>query len=810
LPDSTFEENTLKSKQKAPERKFWASLKVLSDWLFLVVLLFTLGTVVWSVEQAQWVKPSPSFITIFVLAVFSGFVLSKSRLPALVAHVISIAVAIAVLFWQGIMLVSGTDLLSRITTFVNSIQEWWFSQVNGIPASTTLHVALIFGFLVWVIGYFSIRPLLTKHNPWIAVLLGTVAILVNLNFLKPDKHYYFFIFLVGALALIALTTFIKHQDQLAKSIHILTNRGLKVWTAVSICLIIIIVGLTWISPGFRVAAIADYSRANSPFKGSFQLFWQNFFATVPGSGSLVLMHGGQQGLRLGGTLELSDQVDYIIKSDYPTYWKTQIYDYYEPGNWKASDFDSKYIEASVDGTGNSGSTQSNSLSYTVVPQVNTDVIPTVGEFISGSIPILEKTLSPKVFEIELDNAISYLQLPPDIYNAVRTLPTVNESGRTGDRRAYIEALLPDDLGLLSYKVQNGIVQSVTITRKQPEIKDQISLTSVKVIGHQKPATINVKIAPTFTSDELKSATNTYPLQISDRYLQLPVNFSGRVKELATSITSQYLAQYDKVQAIQRYLGDLKYSLKIDTPPENVDAVEYFLFHSKSGYCTYFASAMTTMLRSVGIPARIAVGFLPGQYDSKVHSYVIRDRDYHAWTEVYFPNYGWITFDPTPGGVGVGAGDTYYVLPLGPYNPGQSSVQQPSQSPSKPVDFGRYIGIGVGVIFGIIILLIITCSIWIFSRPKSNTSMYSRMVLLASLAGLGPKRWQTALEFSNKLATSIPHNAHGIGRIIQVYVNTRYSDQHPEVTSIDYLEDTWPEIRDTLIKRWLHIEWLLEK
>ena len=80
---------------------------------------------------------------------------------------------------------------------------------------------------------------------------------------------------------------------------------------------------------------------------------------------------------------------------------------------------------------------------------------------------------------------------------------------------------------------------------------------------------------------------------------------------------------------------------------NYDAVDYFLFIQK-GYCDYFGTVMAIMLRSVGVPARLATGYLPGSYDYGRQRYEVSERDGHAWTEVYFPPYGWIEFEPTPG------------------------------------------------------------------------------------------------------------------------------------------------------------------
>ena len=140
-----------------------------------------------------------------------------------------------------------------------------------------------------------------------------------------------------------------------------------------------------------------------------------------------------------------------------------------------------------------------------------------------------------------------------------------------------------------------------------------------------------------------------------------------------------------MQAIINYLKDYPYNLKIEAPPANADGVDYFLFTQKTGYCTYFASALAVMLRSVGIPARMVVGFLPGQYDPKAHTYIIRDRDYHAWTEVYFPGYGWITFDPTPNVRGESADYSIYYIyaeQTGFCEPDYNRNQLPRASPQQ--------------------------------------------------------------------------------------------------------------------------------
>jgi hypothetical protein len=79
----------------------------------------------------------------------------------------------------------------------------------------------------------------------------------------------------------------------------------------------------------------------------------------------------------------------------------------------------------------------------------------------------------------------------------------------------------------------------------------------------------------------------------------------------------------------------------------MDAVEYFLFEQRRGYCEQFSSSLAVMARSLGIPARVATGYAPGEYNPFTGYYDVRASDAHAWVEVYFPGYGWSTFDPTP-------------------------------------------------------------------------------------------------------------------------------------------------------------------
>lgn len=138
------------------------------------------------------------------------------------------------------------------------------------------------------------------------------------------------------------------------------------------------------------------------------------------------------------------------------------------------------------------------------------------------------------------------------------------------------------------------------------------------------------------------------------YTSLDSDTRSQLRPLATSITQEIPTYYDKILALTSFLkeGDYRYSLKPGIAPDG-DQLGYFLFTSKKGYCTYFAFSLCLMLRSIGIPSRIAAGFFIQPDSGSLDYYPIRSNMAHAWVEVFFPNYGWISFDPTTTQLSVG-------------------------------------------------------------------------------------------------------------------------------------------------------------
>jgi transglutaminase-like putative cysteine protease len=121
----------------------------------------------------------------------------------------------------------------------------------------------------------------------------------------------------------------------------------------------------------------------------------------------------------------------------------------------------------------------------------------------------------------------------------------------------------------------------------------------------------------------------------------------RVLDLASDITRGLPTPYDKAKAIEAYLRtNYPYDLEVPVPPADRDVADYFLFDLKKGYCDYFATSMVVLARASGLPARFVSGYAPGSYDAPNAQYVIRELNAHSWAEVYFPEIGWVEFEPT--------------------------------------------------------------------------------------------------------------------------------------------------------------------
>ncbi|OEH91976.1 transglutaminase TgpA family protein [Bacillus solimangrovi] len=158
--------------------------------------------------------------------------------------------------------------------------------------------------------------------------------------------------------------------------------------------------------------------------------------------------------------------------------------------------------------------------------------------------------------------------------------------------------------------------------------------------------------PEYKIEELENAEGSHP---SDSYIQLPDNLPQRVYDLALDITKNEQTTYDKVKAVEQYFsrnGFVYETKDVAIPDETQDYVDQFLFDTKRGYCDNYSSSMAVLLRAVGIPTRWVKGYTQGDFIENINSeeriYKITNANAHSWVEVYFPNNGWVPFEPTKG------------------------------------------------------------------------------------------------------------------------------------------------------------------
>lgn len=155
-------------------------------------------------------------------------------------------------------------------------------------------------------------------------------------------------------------------------------------------------------------------------------------------------------------------------------------------------------------------------------------------------------------------------------------------------------------------------------------------------------------APRVALADVEGAVGELPAEIVDRYLELPADFSPRVRALAQDITSGAATPFEAARRLQDHLRQLTYDPEVRLDLSD-DAMESFLFDVQRGFCQQFASSYAAMARAVGIPSRVAVGFTQGDSDpTQPDTYVVRGEHAHAWPEVYLAGAGWVSFEPTPG------------------------------------------------------------------------------------------------------------------------------------------------------------------
>ncbi len=379
----------------------------------------------------------------------------------------------------------------------------------------------------------------------------------------------------------------------------------------------------------------------------------------------------------------------------------------------------------------------------------------------------------------------------------------------------------DDLGY-SWLVAGGVPTSIAIDHDVwwHPLSSSLTMDGWPDKGETYQVT---SVYPNPTAADLE---NRNTMNVGPPYTDLPASPSiSVVKETAMKWTAGADTQYDKVMAIMQHLKSpaFTYDPNIDLQ-DNSQALVDFL-SEKKGFCQQFAGLMAVMLRSIGIPARIGLGFTQGDpVANETGTYIVHGHDYHSWVEVPFDGYGWLTFDPTPGfadpstlaysrastsapcsvaqghtcGGSKGDGTGTGVNHQGPIHVGDvkagitNRLQGGSQAPPRRALGGITLSnlVTIATVLGLLLAIGIPLLHWLRRRRRLHTAHDPRGLILATYdvftdrareLGVGRSPGETPEEFRRKLAGAdkLDGAAASLNRMTTEVVRAAYAAEDPD-------------------------------
>lgn len=378
-----------------------------------------------------------------------------------------------------------------------------------------------------------------------------------------------------------------------------------------------------------------------------------------------------------------------------------------------------------------------------------------------------------------------------------------------------------------------VVQSYTIVAQLPnllpalfEAKELYFPTQQVAIdpegGLRSPVPLSEGLTYTVVSEVpyrdrtlLRRASTNYPPYIRDYYLQIPEAIAPRIRQTTEALLASASQPLTTASEQALYLAQTlkqRYKIRPDLPffEATEDLASAFLFQYEGGYPDHFATALTVMLRSIGIPARLVMGFGSGQFNPFTGYYEVKNTDAYAMTEVYFHKYGWFAFDPIPG---------HEIIPpsiedsqtFGVLKQFWSWVAGWLPSPLTAI-FNRAFGLigaalsrlielftsgwmgilaGLGILTGLSFLGWLIWTGWQLWRDRRQfaqmppmEALYQQMLRGLEARGFPKPAYLTPLEYAQDCKTQhSPDIAAAIAQISQAYVSWRYGGQPPDLPAL---------------------------
>lgn len=780
-------------------------------------LLITWGIMIvtgMALDAAEWTDGLHTLVYVNMFAVGFGFLLSRSHYSELFALIMSSIYAMgAILLINAILLVDSGSVWYRTDTLLRQLWLWFNDAVSGDqPRYDDVAFVAFLSILFWYLGHNAAWHVFRVDRVWRVIIPTGMVIITNQFYYQGDNSLDIYLIAFVVLSLLLLIRSHIETREYDWFIHRISfpNYVRRAFFYAGGALAIVLVIAAWSAPtGHDDKSLDRVKELLSGEKfNEWAELWNRLFSSLEAQGVATADYYGGDELQLSGAIQLGDQpVMYVQVPFGPRYyWRSTVYDSYDTADWRWRHI--RTVRAYTDDAGlqlNSG---------TPLPGARREVNQTVTLLLRTS-KLIYAAPQPVQFglpvEVELDCVDDFQR------------DCVNE-GREAD---------------------------IAIVRARSTLRSGDSYT----------VTSSVSAA---SASALRQAGDNYPSWVLRLYLQGANNVSPRVRTLAAEIVAQAGAQtsYDKAKAIETWLRTyIQYNESIPSPPRGSDPVEWFLFETRQGYCNYYATAMIMMLRSQGIPTRMAAGFAQGTWDPERSAFLVRERDAHTWVEVYFPGYGWVEFEPTADEAPIERQDeqqpmtvlptvtpppTPTPLPTATMTPGAPTEESgadatptsPSESPflpstptptptpaptatvPPPPDPTR-IGGGTDssilstilLVLGLIALIITGLIVaglfliwYVEYRGLGGLNViqraYARMAIYARWLGLYLADTSTPDERRRTLVNSLPEGEMPINAITHAYIENRYGDPHrieEDDFSAEVANSAWQDARWVFIR-----------
>ena len=787
-------------------------------WVTFLLLLLSVMLAIRSVGSVEWV-PTPGLYLLALSGLVLGLLLAKMRFNGWLLAVSGMLLGIYLSFCQITSLVEGASSLDRYAEVGNRLFIWGQAFVNGDVSCDTLPFSLFLLFTSWLAGFICSWSLFRKHNIWGAVLPSAIVIVINLTNLPPGaQRLPLYLYLLVVCFLVArLFVLERKHDWDHRNVRRSPTDLPLLSNAFRFALAVVIVASLLPTTSAKFAPVAAvWDRISFPVR----VIGQEFARCAGGLPSEETDSGHSFGPTqpFRGSTTLGEESILIVKAPLPIYLRARSYDVYTYKGWETGDTQMVSPELAPEQELEEEFQKSQEIEVSVMALFSLaggEPVYLGGHPSDMSINYQLEVLQPAIYRISLvgnktDLAVEAEKLPLDLREAVWRLREMKSMSHNTLTESDIRLALPDDVRVVSWESGMEGVANFTVERDVPIPANTLSVRAVGPVssGDSYRATVSVSTA---TESDLSAAGTEYPSWILDRYLQLPGTMPSRVIDLAHELTEDMETPYEKAIAIRDYLRTLEYALDIEAPPDGTDGVDYFLFELKKGYCQYFASAMAVLLRASGVPSRMVAGYGPGalmeQYGPgdmmgrgsavwQEWQDALAVQNSHGWTEVFFPGYGWISFEPTPGRPVITRGE--FSLPTqDAEGTGDSTVEPDRIETGSPWNI-RLLGITLGLaLFGAIMWLG-----WrrLLGRVSEPRLAYARIGYLAALSGVGPRENLTPQEYGHRLATAVPEISAALDKIVYAYVCVSYGKDDLNSEDRVNVARAWPQVRNHLLRR----------